>query len=116
AEETSSTMGAQAARAALASAGLEGAAIDLVVTGTCTPDGMFPAVSARIQDAVGATRASAFDVNAACSGFLTALSTASQFIAAGTAERALVIGAETMSRFVDWTDRATCVLFGDGAG
>jgi len=114
--ESSSTMGAEAARRALASADIEAETIDLIVVGTSTPDGMFPAAAARIQHAIGATRAAAFDVNAACAGFLAALSTGSQFIAAGGATRALVIGAETMSRIVDWRDRGTCVLFGDGAG
>ncbi|MEZ4501885.1 MAG: beta-ketoacyl-ACP synthase III [Dehalococcoidia bacterium] len=114
--ESSSTMGAEAARQALVSAGLEADAIDLIVVGTSTPDGMFPAAAARIQHAIGATRAAAFDVNSACAGFLAALSTGSQFVAAGGAQRAMVIGAETMSRIVDWRDRGTCVLFGDGAG
>ncbi len=116
ADESSSTMGARAAIAAIESAAIDPATIDLIITGTCTPDGMFPAVATRIQHAVGATGAGAFDVNAACNGFMSALSTASQFITAGGANRALVVGAETMSRIVDWTDRGTCVLFGDGAG
>ena len=115
-DETASTLGAQAAKRALASAGIGGETIDLVVVGTCTPDGMFPAVASRIQDAIGAQHAAAFDVNAACTGFLSALGVASQFIASGSAQRALVVGTETMSRIVDWTDRATCILFGDGAG
>ncbi|MGE3856547.1 MAG: beta-ketoacyl-ACP synthase III [Dehalococcoidia bacterium] len=115
-EETSSTLGANAARAAIESAQVDPATIDLVVAGTCTPDGMFPAVATRIQHAVGAGRAGAFDVNAACNGFMSALSTAVQFVHAGTAQRALVVGTETLSRIVDWTDRSTCVLFGDGAG
>jgi 3-oxoacyl-[acyl-carrier-protein] synthase-3 len=114
--ESSSTMGAEAARRALASADIEADTIDLIVVGTSTPDGMFPAAAARVQHAIGATRAAAFAVNAACAGFLAALATGSQFIAAGSARRALVIGAETMSRIVDWRDRGTCVLFGDGAG
>ncbi len=115
-DESSSTLGAQAARAALASADLAAADLDLIIVGTSTPDGMFPATASRIQDAIGASRAGAFDVNAACAGFLAALSTGTQFIAAGGARRVLVVGAETMSRIVDWTDRNTCVLFGDGAG
>ncbi len=114
--ETSSSMGAEAAREALASAELEPGDIDLVIVGTCTPDGMFPATATLIQDAIGAPHAAAFDVNAACTGFLVALSTAGQFIATGDTRRALVVGTETMSRIVDWTDRGTCVLFGDGAG
>lgn len=115
-DETSSTMGAEAARRALEAAGVDGSEIDLVLVGTCTPDGMFPSVASRIQHAIGATEAGAFDVNAACTGYLSALSTASQFIANGAAERVVVVGAETLSRIVDWTDRGTCVLFGDGAG
>ena len=115
-EETSGSMGAQAAREALASAALDAADIDLVITGTSTPDGMFPATATHIQDVIGATAAGAFDVNAACAGFLVALSTAGQYVASGGARRVLVVGAETMSRIVDWTDRSTCVLFGDGAG
>ncbi len=114
--ESSSSLGAEAARRALASAQLEADAIDMVITGTCTPDGMFPATATRIQSAIGANHAAAFDVNAACTGFLVALSTATQFITAGSAERVLVVGTETMSRIVDWSDRGTCVLFGDGAG
>ena len=115
-DETSSTLGAEAARRALATAGIDGSEIDLVLVGTCTPDGMFPSVASRIQHAIGATNAGAFDVNAACTGYLSALSTATQFIANGTSRRVMVIGAETLSRIVDWTDRGTCVLFGDGAG
>ena len=114
--ESSSTMGAEAARRALTSAALEPADIDIVIAGTCTPDGMFPATATRIQDALGISDAAAFDVNAACTGFLVALSTASQFVESGNAHRALVVGTETLSRIVDWTDRATCVLLGDGAG
>ena len=114
--ESASTMGTEAARMALASAELEGSDIDLVLAGTCTPDGLFPSVATLIQHEVGATRAGAFDVNAACTGFLSALGTAGQFIASGASERALVVGSETLSRIVDWTDRGTCVLFGDGAG
>ena len=114
--ETSSTLGAEAARRALAAAGIDGSEIDLVLVGTCTPDGMFPSVASRIQHAIGATNAGAFDINAACSGYMSALSTATQFIAAGSARRVMVVGAETISRIVDWTDRGTCVLFGDGAG
>ncbi|MBM4409745.1 MAG: ketoacyl-ACP synthase III [Chloroflexi bacterium] len=114
--ETTSTMGAEAARRALATAGIEATDLDLIVTGTCTPDGLFPAAATLIQHQIGATRAGTFDVNAACTGFLSALSVATNFIVAGQAERALVVGAETLSRIVDWTDRGTCVLFGDGAG
>lgn len=115
-DETTSTMGAEAARRALASAGLTADGIDLVVCGTSTPDGMFPAAATLIQHAIGAPQAGAFDVNAACNGFLSALSVGSQFIVSGQSQRVLVVGAETMTRIVDWTDRGTCVLFGDGAG
>jgi len=115
-DETSSTLGARAGLAAIESAAIDPATIDLVIAATCTPDGMFPAVATRIQHAVGAGHAAAFDVNAACNGFMSALSTAVQFVAAGTSQRALVVGTETMSRILDWNDRATCVLFGDGAG
>ncbi|MBT5773564.1 MAG: 3-oxoacyl-ACP synthase, partial [Dehalococcoidia bacterium] len=113
--ETSSSLGAEAARRALAAAGIDGSQVDLVLVGTCTPDGMFPSVASRIQHAIGATNAGAFDINAACSGYMSALSTATQFIATGTSRCVMVIGAETISRIVDWTDRGTCVLFGDGA-
>lgn len=115
-DETTSGLATQAALRALASAQVDPADIDLIITGTCTPDGMFPAVSTLVQHAIGAPDAAAFDVNAACNGFLSALSAASQFIATGQARRALVIGAEITSRIIDWTDRGTCVLFGDGAG
>ncbi|MEX2229230.1 MAG: beta-ketoacyl-ACP synthase III [Dehalococcoidia bacterium] len=115
-EETSSTMGIAAARAALASADVDAADVDMIVVGTSTPDGMFPATATRIQHGIGATHAGAFDVNAACAGFLHALSVGAQYVASGSAQRVLVIGSETMSRILDWTDRGTCVLFGDGAG
>ncbi len=114
--ESTSTMGAEAARAAIANAGIDPTEIDLVITATCTPDGMFPAAATLIQHAVGATRAAAFDVNAACNGFLSGLNVGMQFIASGQSQRALIVGAETMSRILDWSDRGTCVLFGDGAG
>jgi 3-oxoacyl-[acyl-carrier-protein] synthase-3 len=115
-DESSSTLGTEAALRALASAGVSGEEIDLVIAATCTPDGMFPAVATRIQHAIGAVRATSFDVNAACTGFLSALMTGAQFIQTGSSRRALIVGTETMSRIVDWTDRGTCVLFGDGAG
>ncbi len=92
------------------------ATIDLIICATCSPDGMFPASASLIQDAIGARNAAAFDVNAACTGFLAALRHRRQFINAGVYERVLVVGAEVMSRIIDWTDRGTCVLFGDGAG
>ncbi len=115
-DEGAASMGIGAAAMALATAGLEGRDIDLVVCATCTPDGMFPATASLIQDAIGARGATAFDVNAACTGFIAGLATAAQFIDSGACRRALVVGSEVFSRILDWTDRATCVLFGDAAG
>ena len=114
--ETASTMGIQAAKQALAQADVSPGDLDLIIAATTSPDGMFPAIASRIQDGLGANRAGAFDINAACVGFLSALATASQFIATGTYQRILVIGSEVLSRIIDWNDRNTCVLFGDGAG
>jgi len=114
--ETSSTMGAEAARMAMEMAGVSGDDIDLVIAASTTPDGLFPSVASLIQHAVGARNAGAFDVNAACVGFISALATASQFIGTGACRRVLVVGTDVLSRIVDWTDRGTCVLFGDGAG
>jgi len=114
--ETSSSLGLRAARMALDHAGIAASDIDLVIAATTTPDGMFPSVASLIQDGLGATNAGAFDVNAACVGFLSALSAAMQFIVAGSYRRVLVVGAEVLSRIVNWDDRGTCVLFGDGAG
>ena len=105
-----------AARQALAMAGLEAADIDLILVATVTGDLSWPATACLVQEQLQATRATAFDISAACSGFLYALSTADSFLRAGTARRALVIGAEIFSRIVDWQDRSTCILFGDGAG
>ena len=114
--ETTSTLAIGAARAALADAGIEAGAIDLIVLATATPDRTFPATATLVQDALGCNGAAAFDVAAVCSGFLYALATADSMIRTGMAKCALVIGAETFSRILDWTDRTTCVLFGDGAG
>ena len=114
--EGTATLAIAAARAALADAGIEGAAIDLIVLATATPERTFPATACAVQDAIGANGGIAFDVAAVCSGFLYALGTADAMLKAGMAGRALVIGAETFSRILDWEDRATCVLFGDGAG
>ncbi|MDC7811938.1 ketoacyl-ACP synthase III [Sphingomonas koreensis] len=114
--ETTSTLATDAARAALAAAGIEAAAIDLIVLATATPDQTFPASATKVQAALGINDCVAFDVAAVCSGFLYALQVAESMIRAGSAEKALVIGAETFSRILDWEDRATCVLFGDGAG
>jgi 3-oxoacyl-[acyl-carrier-protein] synthase-3 len=114
--ETTSTLATGAARAALADAGIEAGAVDLIVLATATPDRTFPATATLVQDALGCDGAAAFDVGAVCSGFLYALATADSMIRTGMAKCALVIGAETFSRILDWEDRATCVLFGDGAG
>ncbi len=114
--ETASTMGIEAARQALTQAEIEPSELDFIIAATTTPDGMFPAVASLIQDGLGARRAGAFDINAACVGFISALATASQFIAGGVYERVLVVGSDVLSRMVNWTDRGTCVLFGDGAG
>jgi 3-oxoacyl-(acyl-carrier-protein) synthase III len=100
----------------LESAGVEPGEIELLVLGTTTPDLIFPATACLLQHRLGANGCAAFDVNAACSGFIYALSVADKFIRSGTVKTALVVGAETLSRMVDWSDRATCVLFGDGAG
>jgi len=114
--ETTSDLGLNAARAALASAGVDAQDIDLIILATSTPDRTFPASATAIQDRLGIRHGCAFDLQAVCSGFIFALSTADKFLKSGSHKRALVIGAETFSRILDWTDRTTCVLFGDGAG
>jgi 3-oxoacyl-[acyl-carrier-protein] synthase-3 len=114
--ETTATLATEAARAALADAGMTAADIDLIVLATATPDNTFPATATKVQAALGCNGGIAFDVAAVCSGFLYALATADSLLRTGMARRALVIGAETFSRILDWDDRATCVLFGDGAG
>lgn len=114
--ETTATLATEAAREAIAAAGLAPHDIDLIVLATATPDQTFPASATKVQAALGIGDCVAFDVAAVCSGFLYALSVAESMIRAGSANRALVIGAETFSRLLDWEDRATCVLFGDGAG
>lgn len=114
--ETTATLATEAARAALADAGLEPSDIDLIVLATATPDNTFPSTATKVQHALGCQKGPAFDVAAVCSGFLYALTTADSLLATGAAKRALVIGAETFSRILDWEDRTTCVLFGDGAG
>ena len=116
ANESTASLGSEAARMALDTAGLRPDQIDLIICATCSPDGMFPASASLIQAKLGANTAAAFDVNAACTGFLAALATATQFINSGVYERILVVGAEVLSRIIDWSDRTTCVLFGDGAG
>ena len=114
--ETTSDIAVRAADAALANAGLSAADVDLIIVATSTPDETFPACATMVQASLGGTRGIAFDVQAACSGFVYALATADNFIRVGQADTALVIGSETFSRILDWDDRATCVLFGDGAG
>jgi len=114
--ESSSSMGIEAAKQALDQADIGADELDLVIGATTTPDGMFPASAAHIQVGLGAKRAGAFDVNAACVGFLSALAVGSQFIETGTYKNILVVGTEVLSRMTDWTDRTTCVLFGDAAG
>jgi 3-oxoacyl-[acyl-carrier-protein] synthase-3 len=114
--ELTSHMAVHAARVALAHAHLDAQAIDLIVLATSTPDNTFPASAVSVQSALGITHGAAFDLQAVCSGFVYALSTADALLRSGAFNRALVIGAETFSRILDWTDRTTCVLFGDGAG
>ena len=114
--ELTSHMAAHAARAALAHAHIDAQAIDLIVLATSTPDNTFPASAVAVQAELGITHGAAFDVQAVCSGFLFALATADALLQSGAFSRALVIGSETFSRLLDWTDRTTCVLFGDGAG
>ena len=114
--ETSSTLGARAARAALDRAGMSARDIDLIIVATSTPDYTFPSVATQIQAALGMSQGVGFDLQAVCSGFVFAVTTADKFLASGSHKRALVIGAETFSRLLDWEDRTTCVLFGDGAG
>ncbi len=114
--ETTSDLGVAAARKALDAAGLTPDDIDLIVVATATPDYTFPATATIIQNKLGITRGAGFDLQAVCSGFVFAIATADNFLVRGQFERALVIGAETFSRILDWSDRSTCVLFGDGAG
>lgn len=113
--ETATSFGANAARSALENAGIDATDIDLIVVATSTPDKVYPSTATLIQAELGNQGAPAFDVTAACSGFIYALSVADNFIKAGSAKRALIIGTEVYSRLLDWNDRATCVLFGDGA-
>ena len=116
AEQQTSDLALHAARRAMEAAGVTAADIDLIVVATSTPDMIFPSTACLLQAKLGVTRGAAFDVQAVCSGFIYALATADKFVATGSARCALVIGAETFSRILDWTDRRTCVLFGDGAG
>jgi 3-oxoacyl-[acyl-carrier-protein] synthase III len=114
--ETTASLAADAAREALQNSGLEAADVDLIVLATATPDQTFPSSATKVQAALGISDCIAFDVHAVCTGFLYALSVADSMLRSGNANKALVIGAETFSRILDWEDRATCVLFGDGAG
>ena len=114
--ETTSSLGIAAARQALVRAGIDPVEIDLVICATATPDRTFPATAVKIQHGLGISKGAAFDIQAVCSGFVYALTTADAFLKTGQFKRAIVVGAETFSRILDWSDRGTCVLFGDGAG
>lgn len=114
--ETTGDLAYHASVRALEAAGIDASEIDLIVLGTTTPDLIFPSTACLLQHRLGANGCPAFDVNAACSGFIYALTIADQFIRSGSARTALVVGSETLSRMVDWTERTSCVLFGDGAG
>lgn len=115
-DQATSDLAVQAGKKAIADAGLDAAELDLIVLATYTPDTLMPSTASYVQKQLGATKAAAFDISAACSGFVYALSVAEKFIITETYKNILVIGAETCSKFLDWTDRTTCVLFGDGAG
>ena len=115
-ETATSDIAARAAEAALVDAGLEVKDIELIILGTATPDMFFPSTACLVQKQLGATDAAAFDISAACSGFLYGLTIAEAFVRTGKYKHVLVIGAETLTKILDWTDRTTCVLFGDGAG
>lgn len=114
--ETTATLAFEAAARAITVADMHPSQIDLIIVATSTPEYMFPSTACKVQDYLGASRAGAFDLSAACSGFVYALQMAAQSIATGSVRNAVVIGSETMSRVIDWSDRGTCVLFGDGAG
>lgn len=114
--QNTSDLSFEAAKRALEQAGMSAADLDMIIVGTVTPDCPMPTVSCRIQEMLGAKSAASMDVNAACTGFLTALHTAEAFVASGRCKNVLAIGAESLSRFVDFTDRGSCILFGDGAG
>lgn len=114
--ETTTSMCVEAAKRALENAGIRGEEIDLIIVGTVSGDYITPSTACQVQAAVGADRAVAFDINAACAGFIFALNTAHAYLMSGIYQKALIIGAETLSKIMDWEDRSTCVLFGDGAG
>lgn len=115
-EETTTSLAILAGKRALENAGIASEEIEVIIVATCTPDYFFPNTACQVQEAIGAKHAVAFDLSAACSGFLFALSTAQAYIKGGIYQKALIVGAETMSKMIDWSDRSTCVLFGDGAG
>lgn len=115
-EENTTSLAILAGKRALENAGIASEEIEVIIVATCTPDCFFPNTACQVQEAIGAKHAVAFDLSAACSGFLFALSTAQAYIKGGIYQKALIIGAETMSKMIDWSDRSTCVLFGDGAG
>ncbi len=115
-EETTTSLAILAGKRALENAGVTAEEIEVIIVATCTPDYFFPNTACQVQEAIGAKHAVAFDLSAACSGFLFALSTVQAYIKGGIYQKALIIGAETMSKMIDWSDRSTCVLFGDGAG
>lgn len=115
-EETTTSMAVDAAEKALADAGIGAEELDLIIVASVSPDKCFPSTACEVQAAIGATNAVAFDLNAACSGFLFGLSVANAYFSSGIYQKALIIGAETLSKMMDWNDRSTCVLFGDGAG
>jgi 3-oxoacyl-[acyl-carrier-protein] synthase-3 len=115
-DEATSDLATAAGRQALAAAGVPTSSVELIIVATATPDMLFPSTACLVQERLGAKQAFAFDLSAACTGFLYALAVADQYIRAGTYRTVLVIGAEVLSRMIDWTDRTTCILFGDGAG
>lgn len=115
-EENTTSLAILAGKRALENAGVTAEEIEVIIVATCTPDYFFPNTACQVQEAIGAKHAVAFDLSAACSGFLFALSTAQAYIKGGIYQKALIVGAETMSKMIDWIDRSTCVLFGDGAG
>lgn len=115
-EENTTSLAILAGKRALENAGVTAEEIEVIIVATCTPDYFFPNTACQVQEAIGAKHAVAFDLSAACSGFLFALSTAQAYIKGGIYKKALIVGAETMSKMIDWSDRSTCVLFGDGAG
>ena len=115
-EENTTSLAILAGKRALENAGVTAEEIEVIIVATCTPDYFFPNTACQVQEAIGAKHAVAFDLSAACSGFLFALSTVQAYITGGIYQKALIVGAETMSKMIDWSDRSTCVLFGDGAG